>query len=70
MKSKLLTRLVGRCLFRRISDGLSGGDVEYAVKLGTAYAALKHSIPGDLNWATREEADELINGRGNIRVVR
>lgn len=50
--------------------GYLTGDVDYAVKLGVAFSALKHSIPGDLNWTTRAEADALVKGGGNLRIVR
>jgi 2-dehydro-3-deoxygluconokinase len=50
--------------------GFLQGDMAYAVKLGVAFSAIKHSIPGDLNWATREEADALVKGGGNLRIVR
>lgn len=45
-------------------------DYDYATKLGVAFSAIKHSIPGDLNWATREEAEKLMAGGGNLRIVR
>jgi len=43
--------------------------VEYGLKMGNAFAALKHSSWGDFNWATREEAEALIQGAG-LRIVR
>jgi 2-dehydro-3-deoxygluconokinase len=67
-----------------IVDRLGGGDsfsagllyglvtknsIEYGVKFGIAFSALKHSTPGDLNWATREEVEELMKG-GGARVQR
>jgi len=67
-----------------IVDRLGGGDsfaagllygwiaknsLEYGLKLGLAFSALKHTTPGDLNWATREEAEELMKG-GGARVQR
>ncbi|MBI1390138.1 MAG: sugar kinase [bacterium] len=45
-------------------------DPDYACKLGVAFSALKHSIPGDLNWCTRDEAEKLMKGGGNLRIVR
>jgi 2-dehydro-3-deoxygluconokinase len=39
-------------------------DVEKGVRLGNAFAALKHSIPGDFNWATREEVEAQLKGTG------
>ncbi len=50
--------------------GFAKGDIDYAVKFGVAYSALKHSIPGDLNWATKAEAEALMKSEGNLRIVR
>lgn len=41
------------------------GDVRKGVDYGTAFSALKHSIPGDLNWATLEEVETLLKGGGS-----
>jgi 2-dehydro-3-deoxygluconokinase len=38
------------------------GDVEKALRYGVAASALKHSLPGDINWCTREEVEKLITG--------
>jgi len=45
--------------------GYLTGDVQRGVDYGTAYSALKHSIPGDLNWATLEEIETLLKGGGS-----
>ncbi|MCX8053061.1 MAG: sugar kinase, partial [Armatimonadetes bacterium] len=45
--------------------GCLTGDVQKGVDYGTAYSALKHSIPGDLNWATLEEVENQIKGAGS-----
>ncbi len=50
--------------------GYLTGNIDYAVKLGVAFSALKHSVPGDLNWCTKAEADALVKGGGNLRIVR
>ena len=59
-------------------DSFSGGfiygyltsqNVETALKMGNAYSAIKHSIPGDLNWATRAEMESVMKGSG-LRVAR
>lgn len=42
---------------------------EQALRYGTACAALKHSHPGDFNWATREEIEALLDGP-NLRISR
>jgi 2-dehydro-3-deoxygluconokinase len=67
-----------------IVDRLGGGDsftagmlyglaakesLEYGLTFGLAFSALKHSNPGDLNWSTREEVEELMKG-GSVRVSR
>ncbi|MDK1032455.1 MAG: sugar kinase [Planctomycetia bacterium] len=49
--------------------GLLSGDVERGLKFGNALAALKHSIPGDFNWATAEEVEDLLSGTG-LRIKR
>lgn len=49
---------------------IMNNDPDYACKLGVAFSALKHSVPGDLNWCTREEAEKLMQGGGNLRIVR
>jgi len=49
---------------------LDGGDVQKGVDFGTALSALKHSIPGDLNWATRPEVEKLLAGGGSLRISR
>ncbi|MDO8682518.1 MAG: PfkB family carbohydrate kinase, partial [Armatimonadota bacterium] len=49
---------------------LSGsGDVAKGVNYGVAFSALKHSIPGDLNWATLAEVENLLKG-GGLRIQR
>lgn len=50
--------------------GYLEGNIDYAVKFGVAFSALKHSVPGDLNWCTKAEAEALMKGGGNLRIVR
>ena len=45
--------------------GYLTGDVQKGVDYGTAYSALKHSISGDLNWATLEEVENQLKGAGS-----
>ena len=45
--------------------GYSTGDVQKGVDYGAAFSAIKHSIPGDLNWATLEEVETLLKGSGS-----
>ena len=45
--------------------GYLTGDVQKGVNYGTAFSAIKHSIPGDLNWATLEEVENQLTGSGS-----
>ena len=49
--------------------GYLGGDLERGVKFGNAFSALKHSVPGDLNWVEPGEVEKLLAG-GSQRVSR
>ncbi|MFC1951754.1 sugar kinase [Chloroflexota bacterium] len=49
--------------------GYTTGDVEKGLKFGNACAALKHSIPGDINWSTLQEVEDQIKGAG-LRISR
>jgi 2-dehydro-3-deoxygluconokinase len=40
-----------------------------AVRYGNAFSALKHSNPGDFNWATLAEVENLLKG-ASLRVAR
>lgn len=42
---------------------------EAAVRYGNAFSALKHSNPGDFNWATLAEVENLLKG-ASLRVAR
>jgi 2-dehydro-3-deoxygluconokinase len=42
---------------------------EAAVRYGNAFSALKHSTPGDFNWATLAEVESLLKG-ASLRVAR
>jgi 2-dehydro-3-deoxygluconokinase len=44
-------------------------DVEKGVRYGNASAALKHTVPGDFNWATLEEVENQLKGAG-LRISR
>jgi 2-dehydro-3-deoxygluconokinase len=50
-------------------DGLLDGDTQKGLDYGVAASALKHSIPGDFDWITREEVEALLHGQG-MRIVR
>lgn len=44
-------------------------DVEKGVQYGNAFAALKHTSPGDFNWSTKEEVEAQLKGAG-LRISR
>ncbi len=48
---------------------LQEGDVQKGLDCGVAFSALKHSIPGDINWSTPEEVERVAKG-GGLRIVR
>ena len=48
---------------------LEEGDVEKGLRYGNAFAALKHTFPGDFNWTTREGVEALLKGAG-LRISR
>ncbi|MFH1742325.1 MAG: sugar kinase [bacterium] len=49
--------------------GYVQGDVQKGLDWGVAFSALKHSVPGDVNWCTPEEVERLVKG-GGLRIVR
>jgi 2-dehydro-3-deoxygluconokinase len=44
-------------------------DVQKGVQYGNAFAALKHTVPGDFNWCTLEEVEAQLKGAG-LRISR
>ena len=49
--------------------GLLDGDLQKGVDYGTALSAVKHSIPGDFAWVTRDEVEMVVKG-GSLRISR
>ena len=49
--------------------GLLDGDLQKGLDWGVAASALKHSIPGDFAWVTRDEVEALLKGAG-MRISR
>jgi 2-dehydro-3-deoxygluconokinase len=49
--------------------GLLDGDAQKGLDWGVAASALKHSIPGDFAWVTRDEVEALLKGEG-MRISR
>jgi 2-dehydro-3-deoxygluconokinase len=41
---------------------IGGNDLQRGLDCGVAFAALKHSFPGDFNWCTRDEVEALLAG--------
>jgi 2-dehydro-3-deoxygluconokinase len=50
-------------------DGMLDGDAQAALDRGVAASAIKHSIPGDFAWISREEVDATVKG-GGLRISR
>ena len=44
--------------------------MQEALEFGVAASALKHTIPGDFNYVTRSEVENLMGGDGSGRVQR
>lgn len=49
--------------------GLLDGDLQKGLDYGVAASAIKHSIPGDFAWITRDEVESLLKG-GGLRISR
>lgn len=49
---------------------LDGKDMKDSLEFGVAASALKHTIPGDYNYVTRSEVENLVGGDGSGRVQR
>jgi 2-dehydro-3-deoxygluconokinase len=45
-------------------------DISAAIKYGNASSVLKHSIPGDLSFCSIEEIDQIVEGKGQLRIRR
>ena len=48
---------------------LEGESVDKSNELAAAYSALAHTFPGDMNWATLDEARKAMAG-GGARISR
>jgi 2-dehydro-3-deoxygluconokinase len=49
--------------------GLLDGDLQKGVDYGVAMSAVKHTIPGDFAWVTRDEVEAVVKG-GGLRISR
>ena len=52
-----------------IASLLEGKSPQEVVDFAGAYSALAHTFPGDVNWATRSEAEAAMKG-GSARIRR
>lgn len=59
----------GDALASGLIHGLLDGDLKKGVDYGAAMGALKHTIPGDLPWITKDEVEAVLQGQG-LRVKR
>ena len=53
-------------LIYSLIEGKSSKD---AIEFAAAYSGLAHTFPGDINWATKEEAERVLKG-GGARIQR
>jgi 2-dehydro-3-deoxygluconokinase len=59
----------GDALAAGLIHGLLDGDLKKGLDYGAALGALKHTIPGDLPWITRDEVEAVLKGQG-LRIKR
>jgi 2-dehydro-3-deoxygluconokinase len=59
----------GDALAAGLIHGLLDGDFELGLNYGAAMGALKHTIPGDLPWLSKEEVEDALRGHG-LRIRR
>jgi 2-dehydro-3-deoxygluconokinase len=59
----------GDALAAGLIHGLLDGDLKKGIDYGAAMGALKHTIPGDLCWISKDEVEAVLQGEG-LRVRR
>lgn len=59
----------GDALAAGLIHGLLDGDLKKGLDYGAAMGALKHTIPGDLPWLTKDEIEAAVQGQG-LRIRR
>lgn len=59
----------GDALAAGLLHGLLDNDLKKAIHYGAALGALKHTVPGDLPWLTRDEIEAALQGP-NLRIRR
>ncbi len=59
----------GDAMAAGLIHGLLDGDLKKGIEYGAAMGAIKHSIPGDLPWVTKQEVEAVLQGHG-LRINR
>jgi 2-dehydro-3-deoxygluconokinase len=59
----------GDALAAGLIHGLMDGDLKKGLDYGAALGAIKHTIPGDLPWVTKDEVEATMQGQG-LRIRR
>lgn len=59
----------GDALAAGLIHGLLDGDLKKGLDYGAAMGALKHTLPGDLPWLTKDEVEAAVQGQG-LRIKR
>ena len=59
----------GDALAAGLIHGLIDGDLKKGLDYGAAMGALKHTVPGDLPWLTKDEVEAAMQGQG-LRIKR
>lgn len=59
----------GDALAAGLIHGLLDGDLRKGLDYGAAMGALKHTLPGDLPWLTKDEVEAAMQGQG-LRIKR
>ncbi len=59
----------GDALASGLIHGLLDGDFAKGLEYGAAMGAIKHTIPGDLPWISKDEVEAVMNGAG-LRIGR
>lgn len=59
----------GDCFAAGLIHGLLDGDLQKGLDYGVAASAIKHTLPGDFAWITRDEVEALLKAPG-LRISR
>jgi len=68
---EIVDRLGGgdSCASGFLASYIKDGDAAKAIEVGVAFSALHHSVPGDFNYITPAEEENLLKGQG-LRITR